>query len=328
MHEARGSTLAPAARIPLVILAGSDYRLSQLPPSGAGRHPITGHKCLDVRIAGRPLLSHLLDRLEACGFFGPLLIAGPAPVFRAATARPTGIIDTDGPLSHNVRIALETLHVTHPVGPVAFMASDVLPSAEDLERAISDYRQGPPCSLWFPTIRVPGSPGALGAFGWKPGYTIRPARDAEPVAVLPGHLMIARPAQLRLSFMIRLSQAVYRVRNRSIERKRRAMVAQLLPVLLWQDLVQIATLRLPLVTCTMLGHGLAIARALRAGTLSVPDLEDSGTRMIVRRSVLRRDPHCRVRLPVLDALSLARDIDTREEADEAARDWVSGGAGS
>ena len=54
----------PRRTIPLIVLGGSDRRPTTLPPQGSGFHPLSGCKGLDVRLGGRCLIEHLVDRLR------------------------------------------------------------------------------------------------------------------------------------------------------------------------------------------------------------------------------------------------------------------------
>ena len=69
---------------------------------------------------------------------------------------------------------------------------------------------------------------ALGAFAWKPVYRIVPEPGEEAVRILPGHLGIFEPRSLRLPLLYRLLGLAYRTRNRSIKRRRSAMLRAVL----------------------------------------------------------------------------------------------------
>ena len=64
------------ASLPIVILAGSDDRPAEMPAEADGRHPLSGYKGVDVRIAGKTLVETVIDRLRACGRFGPIHVIG------------------------------------------------------------------------------------------------------------------------------------------------------------------------------------------------------------------------------------------------------------
>lgn len=311
---------SPISPIPLVILAGSDLRASELPAAAGGKAALEAYKGIAVRIQGRPLISHLIERVQAVGAFDPVVIAGPAAVYRNRQTQ-VPVIDTDRNFAQNVRLALQTIRGQHPGSPIAFVSCDVLPTASDLRRALESYSESQSSSIWYPYVRIAKDRSGLGAFGWKPGYRIREEGSAEPVTALPGHLAIVRPENLRLRFIYRMSQVVYRTRNRSVSYRRRWMILRLLPELLREDLYQVLSLLPPTFTYRVLRNGLRVARRLGEDRLTVQDIEDALTRMAVKSRALRNAPERRVRTPILDTTSLALDVDTQEEAQELEA-WV------
>jgi hypothetical protein len=116
-----------------------------------------------------------------------------------------------------------------------------------------------------------------------------------------------------MGLLYRLLHAAYETRNRSVETRRRAMVRSALAGLLAQDLLHLATLRAPNLTWTVLRNGFGLAREVRSGELTQAGLERRIGRILLRARHRRRHPELGVRLPVLDALSLAEDVDTAEE---------------
>jgi hypothetical protein len=298
--------------IPLIILGGSDRKPAALPPQGVGFHPLSGCKALDVRIGGRALIEHLVDRLRATGVFDPIFVAGPATAYRRL-ASSLEVIDTDLDFGGNIRASLETVMRACPGRDVGFTTCDILPDAADLDRLLQDFWNGEPADVWFPLI-LTGRDEALGASDWKPRYRIVPAPGQPAAVVLPGHLTIVDPSALNLSMLYRLFDLAYRTRNRPIRYRRSYMLRHVLWTLLRQDFVQLLALRLPTVTWDTVRGGLRSAAGLYRGTLTLAELEEDMRRVFVLRSHRLRHPERRVRMPLLRALSIARDIDTVEEA--------------
>ncbi|HVR29307.1 MAG TPA: NTP transferase domain-containing protein [Thermoanaerobaculia bacterium] len=298
--------------IPLIILGGSDLTPAALPPQGRDLHPLSGCKGIDVRLDGRCLIEHLIDRLRESGAFGPVWVAGPAAAYRRAAAS-IEVIDTDRGFGENIRVGLETVVQSCPQSVVAFTTCDILPEPAELERVLEDYHRGAPCDLWFPLILTDEGE-ALGASEWKPRYRILPAPGEPAAVVLPGHLAIVDPASLRLSMLYRLFDLGYRTRNRPIRYRRSYMLRHVLWTLLRQDFLHLLALRLPTVTWDCVRSGLAAAAGLRRGAITREELEGHMRRVFVTRSHRLRHPERRVRMPFLRAMSLARDIDTVEEA--------------
>lgn len=314
LHEvgarSAGASSARAA-IPVVVLGGSDREPGEI-PDAAGKRALATYKGMALRVAGRPLVELVIARLRACGGFAAISIAGPARVY-AGVDPDVGVIDTDADVGTNLRAAIDGLRASGARGPLAFLTCDVLPDVAELRSVLCDYHESP-SALWYPLVRAPEDPRELGAFGWKPDYVIRPEPGAAPVKVLPGHLLVADPAALRLELLYRLIGAAYDSRNRPVHERRRAMLRKALTGLLHQDVLHVASLRLPSLTWTVLVHGLAIARELRTGELTLASLERHVGRIALAARHRRREPDRAVRLPIVDAITLAKDVDTYEEA--------------
>ncbi|MEE8142556.1 MAG: hypothetical protein V3T77_05610 [Planctomycetota bacterium] len=305
------SSSATTGPMPLIILGGCDAKPGALPESVGELQPLSGYKAVSIQIHGRRLISHVIERFQETGAFQPIVIAGPAEVYRQA---PVPVIDTNGSFGHNIRVAIETLRETHPEGPLAVTTCDILPELEDLRGLLEDYSDGRPCDLWFPLIRVPAGRELLGAFAWKPEYRIIPEAETEAQSVLPGHLIIADTKALRLSLLYRLVELAYRTRNRPIVDRRSTMLRRVFFGLLFQDLRNLLAFHPPTLTWTVVRNGLWIASRLQDGKITQNELETAVARIVMRRSYLRRHPERGARVPVLEGLSLAKDIDTEKEA--------------
>ncbi len=308
--------------IPLIILGGSDRSSSELPPAGADKHALAGYKGVEVRLEGRPLVEIVAERMTASGVLGPARIAGPAEVYRQAGVE-LGVIDTDGSFGGNIRAGIEAMRVEFPDSPVAITTCDLLPEVDEVARMLDNYLRAAEPAFWGAFIRTPTDPGGLGASAWKPKYRMVERPGGPPVSILPGHLAIVRPETLKLRFLYDLVDLTYRSRNRPIAYRRSYIVRGLIWGMLLEDLRHLLTLRAPNVTWNMLRAGLSAARGLKAGTILLSDLERAIERIFVRSDYRRRHPDC-VRLPILEGLSLAEDIDTVEEAVEKGARPVAG----
>jgi hypothetical protein len=297
--------------IPLIILGGSDRQATRLPSGVRDRRPLTGAKGAHLLVGGRRLVDLLIDRFRrATDLFSPIYIAGPAADYRDVVSDAT-LIDTDGGFGRNIRAGIELARQRHPGSPVAMCTCDILPEPGELRELLRDYQSELPCDFWFPIIAVDEE--TLGASDWKPRYRLV-ARDGAPASVLPGHLAIFDPEAMRLPFLYRLLEIGYSTRNRPVDDRRRVLLRHLLSGILYQDLLHLLTLRVPNVTWDTVRFGVAAARRLRDGVLTQEELENAIRRMFVRRRHRRRHPERRARLPILRGMSLARDIDTLEEA--------------
>lgn len=273
---------------------------------------MSGYKGIDIVLDGRPLVSHVIERFCAEGSYGPAYIAGPERLYGGVPGCEV-VVDTDGSFAENVYAAIDAVRSRHPEGPLAITTSDILPDPAELRTTTGIYRENPECSLFYPICRLPEDVGALGAFGWKPKYCVRVEGEADPVPFLPGHLVIFDPEAIRLRFLYDVVQIAYRTRNRSIGSRRGRFVRVVLGGLLYHDLLHVLRLRVPSLTYTILRNGLAVARGLRRG-MPIRDLERACERVLIKWRYRRRQPERGVRLPLVDAITLAEDIDTEEEA--------------
>ena len=326
MMEGRAPPRGPAptrsrtTALPLVLLAGSDSRPPRLTEAGQGYRALAGYKSADIRIGDRPLVRCVLDRLSASDRFSDLYVAGPSRIY-AGLVEGARLVDCDGRLEANVRTAFEAVREDHPHGPIAFLAGDVLPEDETVRTVMDRYAAAAPCDVFFPLAEAPEE-AALGPSHWKPRYRIRPDEGSPPSTVLPGHLVIVDPDALRIGLVYRLLALSYRTRNRPIGGRGLAMLRGVLMTVLREDLRQLFTLGLPDLTAAVLADGAAVVMGLRSGNMTRERLERAVRRVVVSYGHRRRYPRRMVRLPILPGiLSLARDLDTEEEARAIGAEW-------
>ena len=314
----RGRAAAP----PLVLLAGSDSRPARLTEAGRGYRALTGHKAAELRIGGRPLVRCILDRLAESNRFSNLYVAGPARVY-AGIVNGARLVDCSDRLEGNLRAAFEAVREDHPHGPIAFLASDILPDPETIRAVMDRYAHDAPCDVFFPLAEVPEDGVSLGPSDWKPQYRIRPDVDSRPSTILPGHLVIVDPDALRIGLVYRLIALSYRTRNRPIGGRGLTMLRGVLMTVLREDLRQLFTLGLPDLTAAVIADGAAVVMGLRSGNMTRERLERAVRRVVVSYGHRRRYPRRAVRIPILAGiLSLARDIDTEEEARAIGAEWT------
>ena len=311
---------APAP--PLVVLAGSDPRPARLTEAGERHRPLSGHKGAYLEIDGQPLVRRILERLIESERFSTLYVAGPEPVYAGRLLPGARLVHCDGRLEANLRAAFEAVREDHSHGPIAFLASDVLPGVETLRTVMDRYAAAAPCDVFIPLAEAPEEAAALGASAWKPRYRMRRDEHTAPLTVLPGHLVVVDPDALRIGLVYRLISLSYRTRNRPIGERHHAMLRGLLGHALREDFRQLLTLRLPEVTAAIVADGAAVAMGLKSGNMTCERLARAVRRVAVSYGHRRRYPRRRVELPILPGvLSLARDIDTEEEAQEIGAEW-------
>lgn len=303
-------------KLPLVILGGRDRRGTVLPEEGQDKQPLQGYKGADIKIGGRSLVEVAIERWRGCGVFDPIYIAGPARVYG-----PLGldaiVIDTDGELGDNLRAGNDRLEAEHGPCMIAVTTCDILPDPQELANATADLVRSQPVDFWMPLCPVPDA-SRLGASAWKPKYWVRSPEADEAVPILPGHLMIGNPAILRLRFLYQLFDQLYRTRNRPLAYRRMVLTRSLLGSLLKEDLRHLFSLRLPYITWSVVYNVLMLVSKIAARTVTTTDFEDHLRRAFLRRAHRRQYPDRRGRVVIMPCLSLAKDIDTVEEAREVA----------
>jgi len=311
----------PAAGIPIVILAGSDLRRAPVPSQARHLEFVVAYKGAELRPGGRPLISHLVERVRASAGFGPVYVAGPRRIYEPLVDCP--VIDTDGHLGENILAAVDCVRGHHgAASPLGLLACDVLPRPSEIA-AMARLLTGGEGTLPALAVALIRAPQDLGVSQWKPRYRLRPHAGAEPVAFLPGHLGIIWPMHLRLGLVSRLLRLAYRERNRDYLRRRRGLVARILGTLLARDLLNLLRLQPPTLTYTVLRHGLGTFGAWRRGKLTLEGFAYGLGKVMVRRRYLHEHgPGC-VRVVTSGLLSFATDLDTREEfleVDKAVRE--------
>ncbi|MDX1630450.1 MAG: NTP transferase domain-containing protein [Thermoanaerobaculia bacterium] len=300
--------------IPLIVLAGGDPEPTIL-PEGTRSHPLVGAKGMDIRLGGEPLIDLVLERLRTCGGFGPILVAGPAESY-GEERDGVPVIDTDGTFGDNIRAGLDEMERIASVRPVAITTCDILPDVIDLRVLLDDYHAHAPLDFWYPLIAAPDRKEELGASAWKPQYRVIPRGGGDARRVLPGHLVIADAAVVYQELTNACFQVAYESRNRRIVYRFWTMIRHVLFLLIRQDLQRLVRLRAPLRTLTALGNGIALAYRLRDGLIHQEEIERRLSRTYIHRRHRRKHPERLGRVGIFETLSLAKDIDTEEEAEE------------
>jgi len=314
-----GADMVKRRPVPLIILAGSDPEPAALPEAGANLHPLKGAKGMDLRIGGRPIIDLLLDRVKESGCFEPIYIAGPVRVY-GESRNGARVIDTDSTFGKNIEASVMAVAPESPDGVVAVTTCDILPEGDELRRLMEDYYEHAPLDFWAPLILAPERQAEMGASAWKPKYRIQPTPDAEPAILLPGHLVMADTNAVRLPLVFRIFDLAYRSRNRGVLYRLGLIVTHIFLGLVVQDIKRILTFRLPDLTATVITNGVMMGFHLKDGVVTSEEMAERLRRIFVSYKHRKRYPNRKGRLPLMHALSMARDIDTEEEALEIARE--------
>jgi hypothetical protein len=267
-------------------------------------------------VAQKPILDLLLERFRDSGHFAPIFIAGPEALLGQEHAG-SKVVDTNGTFGENLQAGVEHFMAEYESGPLAFTTCDILPEVEELDRVMADFREQWPLDFWFPVIQAPPD-NSLGASSWKPRYRLIPEGGEESLSMLPGHLVIVDPRAFRLPLIYRAFQLAYETRNTAVMPRLWRILSGVLVGLIAADLRDLVRFRLPAKTVTAVYHGVALALELR-GEARQASLEKRLRGIFVRHRHRRKHPHLGGRIPLMQALSLAKDIDTQEEAEEAGR---------
>lgn len=127
---------------------------------------------------------------------------------------------------------------------------------------------------------------------------------------------MVHPQACRRPLVYRCFDTAYRSRNRPPMFRFWFILVHGICHLLAEDLRRLVRLRPPTFWLRVLWNGIAIARSLRAGNM-IPEVNaERISRILIRDEYHRRSPDRLGRLVVIDGLSMAKDIDTEEEAKE------------
>jgi len=302
---------APLRTLPLVVLAGSARKWERL---AGDPDRLLGPKGITIKHDGRPLIDVVVERFHETGAFGPIFIAGPAAAYGSARG-PAEVIDTDTDFAGNIRAAFEGVEKILSPRRLVFTTSDVIPDPDELKALVEDYFAHHPLDFWFPLVEV--HQGAeLGAAAGKRRYRVVPDGAAEPVTILPGHLVAVDPTAARLPLIYSSFELAYRSRTQPVSRRFLYIISHVLMNLLWADIKRMVRWVPPVLTIQVLRGAMGLAHGLDHGAITQREIEDHLRGIFIRRRHRRAFPDRRGRIPILRTLSLAKDIDTRREAEE------------
>ncbi len=306
-----------SGRLPIVVLGGSDPGPDAVPQGVPPGQLLTGFKGAKPLPWGRCLVAELIHRIRQTDRFHEPLLIGPRRIYDGLVDVP--VVDVEGHLAATLQGAIEAIRGRYSMSePVAFATSDILPTAEEFCRLLDEsYLPHRDALFWGQFVAA--EPDQMGASSWKPSYRFRPDAEHPPRNLYPGHLVIARPHALRLSVAVHLLSVAYRYRNRDLRQRYVRMVARSLWQLLQEDVGNLFTFQLPILTVSIPYHALAAFFRYRRGKATVGDFERAVAKGFLHRRHLH-DAHGR---PVVFSLSpirsFAKDIDTVDEFAEAAQ---------
>jgi len=300
-------------RTPIFVLGGSDSEPGPVPKDMERSRMLRGCKgTIDLPI-GHCLAQELIDRIRSAELFHEPVIFGPRRVYDGLVD--CRIVDVEGNLADTLRaVRIEVLRQTDLSRPVAFTTCDILPTSDEYRELLDAcYFPNSKSCLWGQLVAE--EPTAMGASSWKPAYQFRPNDNSIPRTMYPGHLLIARPAAVRIRLMNHLLQLAYRHRNLRLLSRPVPMIAKGIGRLMLEDSRNLLRGQLPILSVSIPWHCLAAFFQFQRGRLSVPSFSRS-----IMKVFLHRDFHHGEFPPVVfsttSILSFAKDIDTEDELAE------------
>jgi hypothetical protein len=308
--------MSMTGRIPILVLGGGDPDPSAVPPGMSPDQMLAGFKGAKLLPWGRCLVAELIDRIRQTDRFHEPLLIGPRRIYGDLVDVP--VVDVEGSLGATLQQAIEAIRGRFSMSaPVAFTTSDILPTAAEICQLLDEsYWPHQDCFFWGQLIAA--EPAALGVSSWKPSYHFRLDADHPPQNMYPGHLVIARPAALRLDLVIHFLTLAFRHRNRELRHRHLRMVMHSLWRLLQEDLKNLWALQWPILTVSIPYHALTAFFKCRRWRATVGDFERAVAGGFLHREHLADAQGRPVVFSVSSILAFAKDIDTLAEFNEAA----------
>lgn len=303
-----------AQRIPVIVLGGSDMQPGPVPSGMSPDNMLTGYKGTLRLASGRCLAGELIERLRRSGRFEDPVLVGPRDIYQPLVD--CEVVDVIGNLSTTLQRVREFIRNRYSLSaPLAVSTCDILPTGEEIGELLETCYDPVSGSVFWGEL-VAAQPEQMGASAWKPGYLLPPDDGLPLENFYPGHLVIIRPAALRIRLTNYLLQLAYRYRNRDLRHRRWRMFVRGLGRLALQDCRNLLSLQLPILSIAIPYYCFRAYRRFRKGELSVPDFARHVAKVFVHRSFHRQINPPPVVFSQTSILSLAKDIDTKSELAE------------
>ena len=301
-----------ASRIPIFILAGSDSAPGPVPAGLEPSRILRGFKGALELSVGHCLVQELVNRIRKTELFGDPILFGPRRIYRDAVD--CTIIDVEGNLTATLSaVRSELLRQRDYNQPVAFVTCDVLPTAEEIRNLLEGcYFPFQSSCLWGQFVMA--KPSAMGASAWKPSYRLRPNARSEACTMYPGHLLIARPAGIRIRLMNHLLQLAYQHRNLRLLNRPLPIFLRGIGQLVAQDVRNLLRGQVPVLAFSIPWHALAGFIQYQRGALSVEDFSRHAMKVLVHRDFqIHGGSSSAVVFSTTAIKSFAKDSDTQDE---------------
>jgi hypothetical protein len=277
---------------------------------------LTGYKGAHRLPWGRCLAGELVERIKESDRFEEPILVGPRRIYDGQVD--CQIVDAVGNLMTTLQTAFQVIQNRYSFSsPVAFFTCDILPTPDEIRRLLETcYAPYQECPFWWQMVEA--KPEELGTSAWKQPYPIRPDVGQPPKNLYPGHLVVARPSALRIGLANRILELMYRYRNREIHKRHFRIIARGLGTLVTEDLHDVSSLKLPLLTVSLPYYALRDRYRLRHRALTIPDIESAVAMAFLRRESHHAAHNRPVVIAITRILSFAKDIDTKAELAEVA----------
>lgn len=306
-----------SARIPVLVLAGSDDRPAPVPSGLRPDDMLTGFKGAMPLPWGRCLAAELVERLRCSGRFADPIVIGPRHVYEELVD--CEVVDAAGNLALTFERIRELIRTRFDAAaPIAVITCDVLPTVSELQTLMTEsYDPHSECHFWGQLVHA--EPIHMGAGHWKPSYRFRRAADQPLINLYPGHLVIVRPAALRIRLTSHMLRLAYSFRNVDLNRRWLRMILRGSGQLIAEDMRNLLRLKAPLLSILIPFYCLRAYGQYRRGRLTVPNFGHYVGKVFLHRASLHTALSAPVVFSITPIVSLAKDIDTKAEWAEAIR---------
>ena len=301
-------------RLPILVLAGSDRQPAPVPRQLKADDRLTGLKGALRLPSGRCLAGELVERLKKSERFEDPILIGPRKVYAGNVD--CEIVDVEGDLAMTLAQIRQLIRNRFDLSsPVAFSTCDILPTPDEIRRLLAEsYDPHASCFFWGELIEA--QPQQMGASRWKPSYHFLSDVGQPLKNLYPGHLMIARPAALRMRLASHLLQLVYSHRNLDHHKRYLRMILRGLGRLIAEDFRNLFSFKPPLLSISIPYFSLRAYFKFRRQRLTVPEFAQHFAKVFLHNDHHQHTNGPAVVFAITPIVSFAKDIDTKAELAE------------
>lgn len=314
MLEVGHATVGETARLPVIILGGSDNKPGPVPGGMKPTEMLTGYKGSIELPSGHCLAEEVSNHLTITGRFERPILLGPKRIYEGKVS--CELVNSEGDFLATLRTVWRLVGDRFGASdPVALITCDILPSSNEFQRLLqTGYDSCPECFFWSQLVEA--QPHEMGAGSWKPSYRFRANAGEPPKNYYPGHLVIVRAQALRMGLTERLMRLVYRHRNVDVRRRHIQMLAHGWTELLAEDCRNLFAFQPSMLSVSIPYYCLNAFRKFRRQDLTVPEFEDYVAKVFLHGEFQPGSVGRPVVFATTRILSFAKDVDTKAELAE------------